>query len=57
MYFKPLLLRVGWNPGDAVSSGHALQHNAYLQATTMTVASIGRLPDRNRSRRSYRLLL
>jgi calcium-translocating P-type ATPase len=34
-----VLLRAGWSPGDAVSSGHPL-HNAYLQATTMTFAGI-----------------
>jgi magnesium-transporting ATPase (P-type) len=37
--FLFVLLRAGWSPGDAVSSGHPL-HNAYLQATTMTFAGI-----------------
>lgn len=30
-----VLLRAGWNPGDATGEGHAL-HHAYEQATTMT---------------------
>lgn len=34
-----VLLRAGWSPGDAVSSGHML-HGAYLEATTMTFAGI-----------------
>ena len=34
-----VLLRAGWHPGDAVSSGNPL-HSAYLRATTMTFAGI-----------------
>jgi calcium-translocating P-type ATPase len=34
-----VLLRAGWSPGDAVSSGDPL-HEAYLTATTMTFAGI-----------------
>ncbi len=37
--FFYVLLRAGWSPGDAVSSGSPL-HDAYLQATTMTFAGI-----------------
>jgi magnesium-transporting ATPase (P-type) len=34
-----VLLRAGWHPGAAVTSGHAL-HSDYVQATTMTFAGI-----------------
>jgi calcium-translocating P-type ATPase len=34
-----VLLRAGWSPGAAVSSGHAL-HDPYLRATTMTFLGI-----------------
>ena len=34
-----VLLRAGWSPGDAVSSGDPL-HDAYVKATTMTFAGI-----------------
>jgi len=37
--FFYVLLRAGWSPGDAVSSGDPL-HDAYLEATTMTFAGI-----------------
>ena len=34
-----VLVRAGWHPGDAVTTGSAL-HGPYLQATTMTFAGI-----------------
>jgi magnesium-transporting ATPase (P-type) len=37
--FFMVLLRAGWQPGDAVGAG-SLHHHAYLQATTMTFAGI-----------------